>query len=40
MIIPKLQYDIVMNVLDALHPIGVEVRTDRIRKYVREIEQD
>jgi hypothetical protein len=39
-IIPKPQYDIVMNVLDALHPIGVEVHTDRIRKYVREIEQD
>jgi hypothetical protein len=29
-----------MNLLDALHPIGVEVRTGRIRKYVREIEQD
>ena len=30
----------VMNVLDAFHPVGVEVRTDRIRKHVREIEQD
>ena len=39
-IIPKTQYDIIMNILDAFHPIGVEVRTDRIRKYVREIEQD
>jgi len=38
--IPKDQYDIVMNVLDAFHPIGVEVRTDHIRKHVREIEQD
>jgi len=39
-VIPKDQYDIVMNVLDAFHPVGVEVRTDRIRKHVREIEQD
>lgn len=39
-IIPKAQYDIIMNVLDAFHPIGVEVRTDNIRKHVREIEQD
>ena len=39
-VIPKAQYDIIMNVLDAFHPIGVEVRTDNIRKHVREIEQD
>jgi hypothetical protein len=38
--IPKDQYDIIMNVLDAFHPIGVEVRTDHIRKHVGEIEQD
>jgi len=38
--IPKDQYDIIMNVLDAFHPIGVEVRTDRIRQHVREIVQD
>jgi hypothetical protein len=38
--IPKVQYDIIMNVLDAFHPIGVEVRTDRIRQRVREIVQD
>ena len=38
-IIPKAQYDIIMNVLDAFRPIGVEVRTDQIRKHVREIEQ-
>jgi hypothetical protein len=38
--IPKDQYDIIMNVLDAFHPVGVEVRTDNIRKHVREIEQD
>jgi len=39
-IIPKSQYDIIMNVLDAFRPIGVEVHTARIRKYVQEIEQD
>jgi hypothetical protein len=39
-VIPKAQYDIIMNVLDAFHPIGVEVRTDNIRKHVPEIEQD
>jgi hypothetical protein len=39
-IVPKAQYDIVMNLLDAFHPIGVEVRTDRIRPHVREIEHD
>jgi hypothetical protein len=38
--IPKAQYDIIMNVLDAFHPIGVEVRTDNIRQHVKEIEQD
>jgi hypothetical protein len=38
--IPKDQYDIIMNLLDAFHPVGVEVRTDHIRKHVREIEQD
>jgi hypothetical protein len=38
--IPKDQYDIIMNVLDAFHPIGVEVRTDQIRQHVREIVQD
>ena len=39
-IIPKAQYDIIMNLLDAFHPIGVEVRTSSIRPHVREIEQD
>ena len=38
--IPKAQYDIIMNILDAFHPVGVEVRTDHMRKHVREIEQD
>ncbi len=39
-IVPKPQYDIIMNVLDAYHPIGVEVRTDRLRSHVVEIEHD
>jgi hypothetical protein len=39
-VIPKAQYDIIMNVLDAFHPIGVEVITDDLRAHVREIEQD
>lgn len=38
--IPKPQYDIVMNILDAFHPLGVEVRTAGIRSHVPEIEQD
>jgi hypothetical protein len=38
--IPKPQYDIIMNMLDAFHPIGVEVRTGQLRTHVREIEQD
>jgi hypothetical protein len=39
-VIPKEQYDIIMNLLASFHPIGVEVRTESIRKHVREIEQD
>lgn len=39
-IIPKPQYDIIMNLLDAFHPVGVEVRTTQLRKHVPEIEQD
>lgn len=39
-IIPKPQYDIIMNVLDTFHPVGVEVRTTQLRKHVPEIEQD
>jgi hypothetical protein len=39
-IIPKDQYDIIMNILNAFHPIGIEVTTDRIRSHVVEIEQD
>ncbi|MDR3470659.1 MAG: hypothetical protein P4M09_03055 [Devosia sp.] len=39
-IIPKPQYDIIMNVLNAFHPIGVEVRTANLRGHVREISQN
>lgn len=39
-IIPKHQYDLIMNILNFFHPIGVEVATGNIRKYVVEIEQD
>jgi hypothetical protein len=33
----KDQYDLVMNVLNWFHPIGVEVRTDRLRAHVVEL---
>jgi hypothetical protein len=39
-IIPKYQYDLIMNILNFFHPIGVEVVTGNIRKHVVEIEQD
>jgi hypothetical protein len=29
-----------MNVLDSLHPIGVEVRTEDLRQHVPEVEHD
>lgn len=35
--IRKDQYDLLMNVLNLLHPIGVEVRTRRIRERVLEV---
>ncbi|WP_428338695.1 LamG-like jellyroll fold domain-containing protein [Mycobacterium sp.] len=35
--IRKDQYDLVMNVLNWFHPIGVEVRTDRLRTHVVEL---
>jgi hypothetical protein len=38
--IPKHQYDLIMNILNYFHPIGVEVLTGQIRKHVVEIEQD
>jgi len=39
-IIPKHQYDLIMNILNFFHPIGVEVVTANIRKHVVEVEQD
>ncbi|GAA5033349.1 LamG-like jellyroll fold domain-containing protein [Actinopolymorpha pittospori] len=33
----KDQYDLVMNILNWFHPIGVEVRTDRLRAHVVEL---
>jgi concanavalin A-like lectin/glucanase superfamily protein len=39
-VVPKPQYDLVMNILNYFHPIGVEVLTGRLRKNVVEIEQD
>jgi len=39
-IVPKPQYDLVMNILNYFHPIGVEVLTGRLRKHVVEVEQD
>lgn len=35
--IRKDQYDLVMNVLNWFHPLGVEVRTDRLRAHVVEL---
>jgi hypothetical protein len=39
-VVSKPQYDLVMNILNYFHPIGVEVLTGRLRKSVVEIEQD
>src|SRR6266542_299279 len=39
-IIPKHQYDLIMNILNYFHPIGVEVLTANIRKHVVELDQD
>jgi hypothetical protein len=36
-VIRKDQYDIVMNVLNTFHPIGVEVRTQAVREHVVEV---
>jgi DNA-binding beta-propeller fold protein YncE len=38
--IRKDQYDIVMNILNSFHPIGVEVRTDDLRERVVEVRRD
>jgi len=37
--IRKDQYDLVMNVLNWFHPIGVEVRTNRLRAHVVELNE-
>jgi hypothetical protein len=37
-IIPKHQYDLLMNVLNYFHPIGVEVVTRNIREHVVEVQ--
>jgi len=39
-IIPKHQYDIIMNILNYFHPIGVEVITRNIRKHVVEVREN
>lgn len=39
-IIPKYQYDIIMNILNYFHPLGVEVLTSDLRSHVVEVEQD
>ncbi len=39
-ILPKDQYDLIMNLLNYFHPIGVEVVTGNLRQYVKEIEQN
>jgi hypothetical protein len=39
-VIPKDQFDLIMNILNFFHPIGVEVATGKIRKHVVEVEQD
>lgn len=37
-IISKEQYDLIMNILNVFHPLGVDVTTDAIRKYVLEVQ--
>jgi hypothetical protein len=39
-IIAKPQYDLLMNILNYFHPIGVEVLTTSIRRHVVEVEQN
>jgi hypothetical protein len=38
-VIRKDQYDLVMNVLSALHPIGAEIRTRNVREHVVEVRE-
>jgi hypothetical protein len=39
-ILPKDQYDLLMNLLNYFHPVGVEVVTANLRQRVRELVQD
>jgi hypothetical protein len=39
-ILPKDEYDLIMNLLNYFHPIGVEVTTANLRRRVREVEHD
>lgn len=39
-VIPKDSYDLIMNVLNSFHPIGVEIITTNIRAHVRELVGD
>src|SRR5262249_39652619 len=38
-ILPKDQFDLIMNLLNYFHPIGVQVITANLRQYVKEIAQ-
>jgi hypothetical protein len=38
-VIRKEQYDLIMNVLNAFHPVGVEVATEMIREKVVEVRE-
>lgn len=38
--ISKDSYDLVLNILNWFHPVGVEFRTDRLREHVRELSGD
>ena len=37
-VIPKYEYDLIMNILNYFHPIGVEVDTSNIREHVVEVQ--
>ena len=39
-IIPKMQYDLLMNILNYFHPIGVEVITQDVRQHVVEVREN
>ncbi len=39
-IIPKGQYDLLMNILNYFHPIGIEVVTTQIRQHVVEVREN